>query len=382
MSWLGWLSTVPLAAGELSFTYYVIAFILVLLVLGGSIGVWWVRTDAGSQPVDSERLLNAFDEPVAVLDPSDDLLLANVPFRTIFGSEVEGDAAADVFEAHPDLATAVDEKDEITTELRTDDQTRSYQLRLYPIGAQPRPPRKWVVVLHDVTEHEVREAELEAENEQLEQFASLISHDLRNPLDVAIGRTNAIRELNDDEELDAHLARTQDAHERMQQIITDVLTLARDGREIADVEAVPLETAAMDAWSHVDTNGATMSVDTQLVIEANEQRLVRVLENLFRNAVQHGGDDVAIVIGELADGAGFFVADDGTGIDPSEHETIFEAGHTASGDGTGLGLAIVSGIADGHGWDVSATESADGGARFEFVGVETAPDGRTATTAE
>ena len=382
MIWLGWLSAVALAAGGLSFTSYVIAFILVLLVFSASIGIWWIRTDVGSQSVDSERLLNAFDEPVAVLDPDDDVLLANVPLRTMFGSDIEGDAAADVFETHPDLATAVADKEEITTELRTDGETRSYQLRLYPMGAQPRPPRNWVVVLHDVTEHETRAAELEAENKQLEQFASLISHDLRNPLDVAIGRTNAIREITDDPDLDAHLARTQDAHERMQQIITDVLTLARDGREIGDIEAVPLETAAMDAWSHVDTDGATMSVDTQLVIEANEQRLVRVLENLFRNAVQHGGDDIAIVIGELDDGVGFFVADDGAGIDPGEREAIFEAGHTASGDGTGLGLAIVSGIAEGHGWTVSVTDSADGGARFEFGGVETAPDGRTARTAE
>jgi signal transduction histidine kinase len=382
MNWLGWLSALPLTSGGLSFTYYVIAFILALLVLAAGIGAWWIRTDAGSQTVDSERLLNAFDEPVAVLDPEDDVLLANVPFRTIFDSDVEGKAAADVFEAHDDLATAVADKAEITTELQTDGESRTYQLHLYPMGAQPRPPRNWVVVLHDVTEHEVREAELEAENEQLEQFASLISHDLRNPLDVAIGRTNAIREMTDDSDLDAHLARTQDAHERMQHIITDVLTLARDGHEIDELEAVPLETAAMDAWSHVDTDDATMDVDTQLVIEANEQRLVRVLENLFRNAVQHGGDDAAIVIGELADGSGFFVADDGPGIDPSEREAIFEAGHTARGDGTGLGLAIVAGIAEGHGWSVSVTESADGGARFEFAGVETAPDGRTATTVE
>ncbi len=382
MSWLGQPLVVPLAAGGLSFTYYVTAFILALLVLGAGIGVWWVRTDAGDQPVDSERLLNAFEDPVAVLDPGDDVLLANVPFRMLFGSEIEGDAADAVFADHPDLATAVADKEEITTELSNDGATRSYQLRLYPMGAQPRPPRNWVVVLHDVTEHETRQRELEAENEQLEQFASLISHDLRNPLDVAIGRTNAIREMAEDPDLDAHLARTQDAHKRMQQIITDVLTLARGDQDVGELDAVPLETAAMDAWSHVDTNGATVSVDTQLVIAANEQRLVRVLENLFRNAVEHGPEDVSIVVGSLDGEAGFFVADDGPGIDPTDRDAIFEAGYTGGDEGTGLGLAIVSGIAQAHGWTVSVTESADGGARFEFTGVETAPDGRTAKTAE
>ena len=382
MSWLGQSLVVVLSTGGLSFTYYVIAFILALLVLAGAIAVWWVRTDAGDQPVDSKRLLNAFTEPVAVLDPSDDVLLANVPFRTIFDSDIKGDAAETVFNGHPELATAVADKEEVTTELHHDGETRTYQLRLYPMGAQPRPPRNWVVVLHDVTEHENRQRELEAENEQLEQFASLISHDLRNPLDVAIGRTNAVRELADDPDLDFHLARTQDAHKRMQQIITDVLTLARGNQDVGQLDAVPLETAAMDAWSHVDTNGATVSVDTQLVIEANEQRLVRVLENLFRNAVDHGPENVSIVVGSLDDEAGFFVADNGPGIDPTDRDAIFEAGYTADDEGTGLGLAIVSGIAQAHGWTVSVTESVDGGAHFEFTGVETAPDGRTAKTAE
>ncbi|MXR50523.1 hypothetical protein GRX03_02730 [Halovenus sp. WSH3] len=380
MSWLGRPSVLQLAPGEFSLAYYIAAFLLVLLIIGAGLGLWLLRTESGTESVDAERLINAFDEPVTVLDPEDDVLLANVPFRAMFGEDLSGEAAADVFGSHPEIQTAVEEKDETVVELDSEGGKRTYRVQLYPIGRQPRPPRKWVVVLHDVTEHQNRRAELEAENEQLEQFASLISHDLRNPLDVAIGRTNAVKEQLDDSELETHLARTQESHERMRQIITDVLTLARDGHGIGETEPVPIETAAMDAWSHVDTDDASLSLDTQLVIQADEKRLVRAFENLFRNAVEHGGDDVSIEIGRI-DG-GFFVADDGEGIDPDDRESIFEPGYCSDEDGTGLGLAIVSEIAEGHGWTVSVTESADGGAQFEFTGVDQAPDELTPQAAE
>lgn len=380
MSRLGWASALQLAPGEFSLAYYLAAFVLVLLIIGAALGLWLIRTESGEQPVDSERLINAFDEPVAVLDPEDTVLLANVPFRTMFDSEIEGDSAADVLDGYPVIQEAVAEKTERDVEMEREGQRRTYRVLLYPIGRQPRPPRKWIVLLHDVTDHHDRQAELEAENKQLEEFASLISHDLRNPLDVAIGRTNAVKEQIDDPDLEAHLARTQDSHERMRQIITDVLTLARDSHGVGELESVPLETAVMDAWSHVETSEASLSVDTQVVIQADQQRLVRVFENLFRNAVEHGGDDVSIEIGSIE--GGFFVADDGPGIDPDDRSVIFEPGYCSSEDGTGLGLAIVAGIAEGHGWTVSVTESADGGAQFEFTGVETEPEDLTAQAAE
>ncbi|WP_336327951.1 sensor histidine kinase [Halovenus sp. HT40] len=380
MSRLGWASALQLAPGEFSLAYYLAAFVLVLLIIGAALGLWLIRTESGEQPVDSERLINAFDEPVAVLDPEDTVLLANVPFRTMFDSEIEGDSAADVLDDYPAIQEAVAEKTERDVEMEREGQRQTYRVLLYPIGRQPRPPRKWIVLLHDVTDHHDRQAELEAENKQLEEFASLISHDLRNPLDVAIGRTNAVKEQIDDPDLEAHLARTQDSHERMRQIITDVLTLARDSHGVGALESVPLETAVMDAWSHVETSEASLSVDTQVVIQADQQRLVRVFENLFRNAVEHGGDDVSIEIGSIE--GGFFVADDGPGIDPDDCSVIFEPGYCSSEDGTGLGLAIVAGIAEGHGWTVSVTESTDGGAQFEFTSVETAPEDLTAQAAE
>ena len=79
-------------------------------------------------------------------------------------------------------------------------------------------------------------------------------------------------------------------------------------------------------------------------------------------------EDVTIRVGDLADG--FYVADDGPGIPEERRDEVFQAGYSTSEAGTGFGLAIVRQIAEGHGWAVRATDASDGGARFEFTGVE------------
>jgi signal transduction histidine kinase len=104
---------------------------------------------------------------------------------------------------------------------------------------------------------------------------------------------------------------------------------------------------------------------TDQTIEADRTRLQQLLENVFRNAVEHGGDAPTVRIGDLDDG--FYVADDGPGIPEDEQQTVFERGYSTTPEGTGFGLAIVAEIAHAHDWDVVVTDSASGGARFEFV---------------
>ncbi|MFC7042272.1 hybrid sensor histidine kinase/response regulator [Halonotius sp. GCM10025705] len=205
-----------------------------------------------------------------------------------------------------------------------------------------------------------QQQELRRQNERLERFAHVVSHDLRNPLGVAQGRI----ELIDDEEHAPIVATNLD---RMEAIIDDVLTLAREGQAVEETEPVDLEVLAANCWANVETAGAALSVADGLVVHADEGRLQQLLENLLRNSIEHVGDDVSITIGALSDG--FYVADDGPGIDPDNREEIFEAGYTTNPDGTGFGLNIVKEIAAAHGWDVAIADSEDGGARFEFTGV-------------
>ncbi|RLM51538.1 PAS domain S-box protein [Halorubrum sp. Atlit-28R] len=209
-----------------------------------------------------------------------------------------------------------------------------------------------------------RTSELERQNDRLEEFAGVVSHDLRNPLEVARGRTELAREECDSD----HLAAVERAHGRMTALIDDLLTLAREGDPVTDPDPVDLGRVVGSCWRTVDTRNATLRADAEGMILADEGRLKQLLENLMRNAIEHGGDDVTVAVGTLPDG--FYVVDDGPGIDPDRREDVFEAGHTTSQSGTGFGLRIVEQVADAHGWSVRAGASEDGGARFEITGVE------------
>ncbi|MFB6272513.1 MAG: sensor histidine kinase [Salinibacter sp.] len=99
-----------------------------------------------------------------------------------------------------------------------------------------------------------------------------------------------------------------------------------------------------------------------------ESKVHRLPENLFRNAVEHGGEEVVVRVGDLP--TGFFVEDDGSGIPGATREKVFEEGGSSNPDGTGLGLSIVETVAEGHAWVLSVAEGPAGGARFEVEGVK------------
>lgn len=211
---------------------------------------------------------------------------------------------------------------------------------------------------------ETNQAELQRQNERLDRFASVVSHDLRNPLTVANGRLDLASEECDS----AHLDDVERALGRMESLIDDLLTLAKQGSTVADREPVVLSELVDSAWENVETGEGILNAEIHGTIQADVSRLQQVFENLFRNAVEHGGKDVTVTVGELDDG--FYVEDDGPGIPEAERDDVFEAGHTTSEEGTGFGLSIVQQIVEAHGWSIRVTESASGGARFEITGAE------------
>ncbi len=202
---------------------------------------------------------------------------------------------------------------------------------------------------------------LERQNERLEEFTSVVSHDLRNPLSVARGRIELTIETGDEAHLDAAAAALDD----MSSLIGDLLELAKQGHTVGSTEDVSLADIAETAWRNLGSDGATLDIE-DAEFDADPDRLRQLLENLFKNAVVHAGPDAAIRIGPLSNDTGFFVADDGPGVSPDERERIFDIGYTDHDNGTGFGLSIVRRIAGAHGWSVRVTESEAGGARFEF----------------
>jgi PAS domain S-box-containing protein len=223
------------------------------------------------------------------------------------------------------------------------------------------------LIARDVTERTERERELERQNDRLDQFASTVSHDLRNPLDIAQVNLSVLEEEFD--EVPPELEQVDESHRRMADLIDDVLTLAKQGATIEATEPTDLCGATEDVWPYVNAPDTDLVVETDGGVKADPSRLQELLTNLLQNAVDHGEAET-IRVGTTADG--FFVADDGEGIPPEEREDVFETGFSTAEDGTGFGLAIVREIADAHGWTITVTASEDGGARFDITGVDSA----------
>ncbi|TYT63893.1 PAS domain-containing sensor histidine kinase [Natrialba swarupiae] len=247
-----------------------------------------------------------------------------------------------------------------------------------------------------ITEKKEYERAIERQNERLDNFASIVSHDLRNPLNAAVGYLELVANDCDSE----HLPQVERSLERMDALIEDLLELARQGRSIDERTTVSLASIADDCWDSVRASSASLRVDSDGTLEADPERLKQVFENLFRNAVEHGstsprsqtpedavehgstsdadgsadaiehgGADVTVTVGRTADG--FYVEDDGPGVPPGDRDQLFDHGYTTSDDGTGFGLTIVEEIVDAHGWEIDVCEGSDGGLRFEIVGTGT-----------
>ncbi len=253
-----------------------------------------------------------------------------------------------------------------------------YRVRVTPVDGDGTEIRCVMAVAQEITEYAENRRELRRRNERLDEFASVVSHDLQNPLSVAEGNLELLREDCESGRID----KIDSALTRMGELIKDLLTLARASEQIGSVESVHLAELSQKCWQNVETTDATIHLNistTQgITLKADSNRLAQVFENLMRNAIEHArnqaddnvdkSENVTITVGELADG--FYVADDGNGIPESEQDDVFEAGYTTTEQGTGFGLSIVEQVVEAHGWEISITESAEGGARFEVTDVD------------
>jgi signal transduction histidine kinase len=217
------------------------------------------------------------------------------------------------------------------------------------------------VAVRDVTDRELMTAELTIRTERLEEVASLVSHDLRNPLNVVSGRLRLAEETGDL----SHVEPARRATDRLCTLVDDVQALARLGQRVApgDSEPVELATVAREAWGAVEAGTATLDVDpvAGTTVAADRDRLRALFRRLFENVAAHAGPDATVTVEPTP--VGFAVVDDGPGFDAGETGRLFEPGYTTDDDRTGFGLAVVGAVANAHGWRVRAERSADGGAR-------------------
>jgi len=139
------------------------------------------------------------------------------------------------------------------TELQYD--RRQFEARITPLYDDRGDSLGLTALVHDPTEQKTRESRLQRRNRQLDQFASVVSDDLRNPLSVASGSLELAEQTGERD----HFARTRRAHGRMRDLIDQVLALARDEEKLEMVQIV-----------------------------CNRDQLLQLFENAFRNSIEHG----------------------------------------------------------------------------------------------
>jgi len=335
--------------------------------------------------------IDAMAPHVAVLDAAGDILWTNRSWRAFGAANAsvspDGDVGENYFEQCADTDEYGDAACEGLRALAAGDR-ETFELE-YPCHSPER--RRWfvlyasrfavdgdryLVTAHtDVTDRKTAELRLQRRIETAESVAAMLSHDLRNPLTVALGRIELAAEERDSADLDAALS----ALRRVEAMIADAVTFVRVGATALEREDVSLEAVAREAWTHVDTADATLSVAGDRTLAAHPGLLAHLFENLFRNAVEHVGPTVSVRVGLLDDDAGFFVADDGPGIPASRRDSLFDLGSAGADGRPSFGLPIVGAVVDAHGWSVSLVDARDGGARFE---VRTAPETPDADASE
>jgi len=337
-------------------------------------------------PLARDVVIEELQSGVVVLDDDDRVVDVNAKGKAILapdGRRVVGQRVTDVVDERQFtvdgthvFASGTTGRFEAVWVATADGAQRCYDISVSPVSSDDGDGGGRVALLHDVTDQQRRKRELRQKNERLDDFADIVSHDLRNPINVAEGYLDMLEvalDVDDPDDLDlealaTHVEEVRASHDRIGQIIDDVLVLAREGDVAADPEPVAVAALVREAWDNVDTRMATLDCqfDEGTTVRADRSSLLRAVENLLRNAIDHGGTDVTVRVGELDDSPGIYVEDSGPGLPEDAGDELFDHGYTTAEDGTGFGLAIVADVVRGHGWTVDATNGSLGGARFEI----------------
>ena len=234
-------------------------------------------------------------------------------------------------------------------------------------------------------EHEREELirDLEAKNEELEQFTYTVSHDLKAPIITIkgfLGFLGADALAGDTKRLEADIQRINDATDKMNELLTDLLELSRIGRKMNAPEMILFDSLVNEVIEA--TNGRLQAGRVKVIVKGpfpnvygDRRRLLEVVQNLVDNAAKFMGDQPSPQIeigqdGRPEDGyATFFVRDNGIGIAPEFHERVFGLFNRLNPkiEGTGIGLALVKRIIEFHGGKVWIQSETGRGAAFYFT---------------
>lgn len=235
----------------------------------------------------------------------------------------------------------------------------------------------------DVTRRKKAERELKKAHEELKGFVDIIAHDLKNPIFGIQGFSELLLKTNKEElgeQGTRYIKQIQASAHQMSHLITGLLSLSRIGHMAPDFKHIPahdiVKTVSKRLSHMIESNGIELVVSKNFpTIYCDAKTIYQVFENLLSNSVKFTKmvKNPVIEIGYTDSGKEyqFYVKDNGIGIDPKHHGSIFNMfyrlGETGNEDGTGLGLAIVKKIVTKHGGKVWVKSEKEQGAAFYFA---------------
>lgn len=331
--------------------------------------------------------VDRFGAAVALLDADGTVVYANDSWKTadvagtVPAATAVGDDALSTCEAIADGAAVgsiesllAGEQEQARLEYnlpRADPLPRRFRLQGHHVSAENG---AHVVIKHTERTDEYRTAqERDHCQSALADVATVVSHDIRSPLTAALSWAELL-EVDPDTDSEK-VGRVRSGITRANAIADAAVTLARK-TAVEKLEPVDIEGVAARAWDRIDSTAADLVVEDIEPVLADEQTVEVIMKQLLGNAVQHGRPDekaedatLTVSVGPLTNG--FYIADDGTGVEEGVRDNLFDAGVTTGSatDNTGIGLATVERAVEAHRWTVELAGQASGGARFEITGV-------------
>ena len=219
-------------------------------------------------------------------------------------------------------------------------------------------------------------------NEELQQFSYVVSHDLREPLRMIssyIGLLERRYGPRLDKTAGEYIGFAVDGAERMERILTDLLTFSRLDNPQSEIEPVPIEdvikAAELNLKLVIEKSGALVTYNKLPKVKADKSQLIQVFQNLIGNAIKfkNADRDIEIEIGaeEGKCSVTCWVKDNGIGIQENQQRRIFQIFQRLHAveeyEGSGIGLAICKRIVQRHGGDIWVNSKPERGSTFFFT---------------
>lgn len=343
---------------------------------------------------ETQLMLDTIPSMVFYKDTNNRILRLNRSASTWLGlpiEEIQGRSAEEIHSGPHDQSRSEDQEIIRTgvakigcekTVVLPNGQRRWVQTDKMPLPSAADKESGILVVLTDITERKLIEQELEKSNQDLEQFAVVASHDLKEPIRAINGYCRFIKEDFGDQlpaDVLDFVDKAIEGAERMTQMVNDLLEYSRISRGTLEFDSVDLNVVVAEVLNDLEgpirSKSANVKVADLPVVFGSESQLRQLFQNLLFNSLKFAGEGIEphIEINSRLRGRCIVVSisDNGLGIDPKDQKRIFQIfqrlHRRADYPGTGLGLAICARIMQRHRGQIEVKSSLGRGATFRLV---------------